>query len=149
VIAVYQQMEPQTSLVQRIFSRFVWLVRDSQFEFTEFRASLIALAWGLWLLNPLWSTFASSHSFDAMAHIAPEAAWGGAIAAIGAIQMLAFAGEHRRARIIACALGVFVWAVVAAMFGLANLASTGVPAYSLFVLDNAWALWRLVGRKDG
>jgi drug/metabolite transporter superfamily protein YnfA len=141
---MYQHQEP--TLAQRIIGRFVWLLRDSEFEFAEFLSSFAMLSHGIWLLAPWWHTFASSPSYHAMAYVAPEWAWGLVMALIGAAQMAAFVGEHRLSRVTAAWGGIFIWGAIALMFWLGNPDSTGALAYLLFCLASAWALWRLAAK---
>lgn len=146
---MYQYQEPQPTIAQRIARRFVWLVRDSEIEFAEVQSALALVLWGFWLWNPHWQTFASSKSFDAMAHIAPEWVWGSVMLAIGLLQIAAFVGEHIKIRVAACSGGAFIWTTITVMFAQANIASTGTPAYTLFTLSNLWALLRLARLARG
>lgn len=138
-----QYQEERLSISQRVVRRFVWLLRDGQFEFAEFLSALALIGWGFWLLAPWWETFNSSPSFQAMAYVAPEWVWGATVAILGLCQMAAFVGEHRNVRIATALGGVFIWSSVSLMFGLGNIASTGAIAYALFALSSLWALWRL------
>lgn len=147
---MYQLPEPRLTLAQRvrqiaeqIILRFVWLARDSEIEFAEVLSAFALVLWGFWLWNPVWETFASSKSFDGMASIASEEMWGGVMLLLGIFQTIAFVREHARMRVAACTGGVFIWATITTMFADANIASTGVPAYTLFTLSNGWALIRL------
>jgi hypothetical protein len=147
MLEMYQQIEPEQGIVQRALQRLKRLLQDADFEFTEFKNALLAILYGAWLLNPTWHTFASSHSYDAMAWLAPEEVWGTLICVLGLLQMLGFVGERRRMRQRASGVGVFVWASITTALWLANPASTAVPVYGLFTFSSAWSLWRLASKN--
>jgi hypothetical protein len=144
---MYQHMETEPGLVQRVVQRLTRLLRDADFEFTEFKNALLAILYGAWLLNPATHTFASSHSYGAMARLAPEEMWGALICALGLLQMLGFVGERRRMRTVTSGVGVFAWASITTALWLANPASANVVVYGLFTLSSAWSLWRLASKN--
>lgn len=145
---MYQQAQPEQTIIQKAMERFVWLLNDSHFEYAEFQNAAVGIFWGAWLLNPHWQTFASSKSFDAMSHWAPEEVWGVAILLLGLLQMGAFIREHRHLRMAGTLSGVFVWFSIGIAFGLVNIASTGVVVYPLLGLGAGWSFWRLLVSDD-
>jgi hypothetical protein len=107
--------------------------------------AVIAVAWGLVLLDPRFQTFTSAVVFRVMAQIAPESAWGSVYLAFGIISLIVTKYEpvyllgcqliHGR-RVIAI-LGVFAWTVLSLDYGLGSPANTAYVIYAGLALISA------------
>lgn len=128
-------------------ARLISLLRQTDPDFTELLSGVIGFFWGLWLLNPLWETFASGRGFAAMAAIAPEEYWGAAILAGGMFQIYAVLREELGMRFFAAMGAVATWALVASMIAVSNFAGTGIVVYSMICISQLWAAWRIADRQ--
>lgn len=120
----------------------------------EVFTSVVAVFYGIWLVIPLWDSF-SSLSYQAMARLAPEELWGSLICLIGASQLVLMYRhsfhdkENSRARSYISAMATSVWFFVATMFIVSNIATTGVPVYSLIAAASCLNTIRLAQHSYG
>lgn len=141
-----QQRSAAQRVAFRVAQRLWWVVARSEFYILEALVGLGAAGWGLWLANPYWHSFASSPSYEAMAHYAPEEVWGLALLALGLAQVGAAGAQLLLARRILSLLAVFVWLFVSVMFVSANVASTASVMYPVLeALPNVIIFLRLSG----
>lgn len=126
-------------------NQLAWIVTQSHFEFSELGSGTAGVLVGAWLLVPSWATFASSHTYDAMALLAPEWTWGAGILALGVVQVAGvLAKEPRRLRLGAALGATALWAFVLAMFLMSNPASLSNVWAILFFVFNVRAFLRLL-----
>lgn len=89
--------------------------------------------YGLWLLLPV-NSFANSVSYEAMAELLPEWAWGVLFLTAGGVMLT---GVLKRRRVWQ-EQGVFalcvLWAIVFGSMAAVNWASTGIPTYFMLSL---------------
>ena len=103
-------------------------------------------AWGLWLCNPAIDF--TRPAYEIMAAFLPQYGWGGLIAALGVVQMVALYREDRllRRRVLFCQF--VVWVLIAIAIGWRNFYSTGFTTY-FWIAANHGALWlRLAGHEQ-
>lgn len=112
--------------------RLFGVIPDADTELLELLLGLLATLWGLGLLNPWSHTFVSAPGFSAMALLAPEWAWGVAVAVLGLLQLGGLRGRHPQARRVGALGGLFVWAFVGVMIFRGNWAGLG------------WIIWGVV-----
>lgn len=109
-------------------------------------SALAKIGWGIWLL--LFNVFASSHSYDAMAHFADEELWGVFMLLIGLLQFyfIIFVRINIPAIKLMQYISFGIWIYIATMVTIANYQSTGVPAY--FVLAVIEGLNLFIGEEN-
>lgn len=116
-------------------------------RFTETDMEMVlavsALAWGLWVLNPLQDTFTSTPSFQALAQFGPEWAWGMTVALLGAWQLLAALYGSPAVRQVAAWGMLLMWLFLAMLFAVGNVRGTGLPLFSTDALFEGVIIWRL------
>ena len=116
-------------------------------EYIEMMSGMLALFWGIILLLP-FDTFSSTPSYFAMQTIAPEIAWGLAVAIGGMAQMISVLFLSNYARKLTAGISIFIWWFVAGMFIVSNSISTAVPVYSIIALSSSWSFIRLLQRHN-
>lgn len=88
-----------------------------------------AISWGLWLLAPWWTVFASTPTFAVMHGIAGEEVWGAAPTLLGIVLLVGLARHSyamRRGALMGLAL---MWLAFWAALVLGNWQSTATPVY--------------------
>lgn len=101
---------------------------------TELSMYLAALLWGIWMLLPQ-DTFASSPAtWQIVADIAPEWAWGLAMIVSSAVGIIGVYSRHVRRRRVALAALACLWFAIWLCFVMSNWRSTGVITYLWFVI---------------
>lgn len=135
---MHQEMRPTLSFGARLRA----LLLDHDFEPTEAISGIAATGWGLIVLLPV-ATFGTSHTYDAMASLAPEWAWGLAVLLVGILQLLTLLLDWHSWRRHTAFLAFCAWLFMSVMFIRANAASTATAIYPTMALAAAWAYWRL------
>jgi hypothetical protein len=114
----------------------------------EYQHACMMGAWGLWLLNPSWDTFANP-TYAMLAAIAPEQIWGVFSICIAVIRVgaLIINGRYCRTPLFrfACSmLGVIWWLVLIWLFYLVPQANpaAGYAFYPIFVTFELISCWR-------
>lgn len=107
---------------------------------SELSLPLFAVSWGLWLTLPV-ETFASSHTFDAMAQLAPELVWGVFALLVGIVATAMPLLELRglillKARFYLSMIQAAMWMFIVVMFVQANFSSTATAIYSTLTLQS-------------
>ena len=118
---------------------------------TEWLFAGMMIAWGSWLLVPLWRTFDVAQ-YAVLRELASENVWGAWSVAIGMVRCAALYinGSHYRTPLIRalCAfLGMFWWVTLSFLFlstPQANPAA-GFAWYPLFIVFEGICLWRAAG----
>lgn len=111
--------------------------------------SLIAVAWGLWLLVPWWEVFDVSTSYDAFS-VLPENAWGLIAFLVGAAQLASVLSCRRKARRATAMVATGFWCFVVMAFVLGDFRSTATAIYPFIALANMVVFLRLnpAGNKE-
>src|SRR5690348_9984095 len=100
---------PDLRMSQRIGLRLADILWHRHFELAELVGAVVWMLWGLALLNPWGSTFASSNAYRALIYVLPyESVWGLWAFALGLSQLGAMLYEVRWWRIIAGGM-LFGW----------------------------------------
>jgi hypothetical protein len=129
---------PRIRRPHHLVARLCWLLTGVAPEPIELLASLAALFFGLRLLDPQTSTFASSGSFIAMAAIAPESHWGLFMVALALFHLGALLAEVRWRHHTIFALGA-LFTFLSVMFARSNPASTATVIYPVWAVSAYWA----------
>lgn len=116
----------------------------------EAMTAVEAILWGGWLVLP-FSTFSSSPAFAYLDRWAPEAAWGCAALALGALQLVAIWLSLRngeplpRLRWPMAWLMVVLWSLTDGAFWVSSLPSTATVTYLVFSLAALWSALAIAG----
>jgi len=128
---------------QRITKRLDDLLWRRDFDSAEFVMGIIAMIWGLWLLNPAWDSYVSTPSYAPLETLAPEWIVGVGMFMVGAAQIVALLLEARSWRRATALMMVSAWVFIGVTFGYANIASTEGPVCLTYALAEIWAFLRL------
>ena len=115
-----------------------------QRKYLEFFPALFEILWGLWILNPLESTFKISSAYTLMASIAPEWVWGLVLLAIGIFQMIVIFTPNLRLRLVSSVICLFIFVVMAFLILAGNVGSVTIPTYLVFALCEWFAYTELL-----
>lgn len=112
----------------------MYLLFETKTSRSEFGLGLLAFNWGFWLLLPA-DTFGSSHTFSAMAQMAPEWVWGTGFLLVGVLQMhfgtqyIRGGGAYWNTRYRISVAATAVWTFTMMMFARANFWTTATVIY--------------------
>jgi hypothetical protein len=137
-----QEQEPRASLALMVAHRIRALLLDYDFEIAEAIVGMAAFGWGFIVALPL-STFGSSPTYATMLELAPEPIWGFCMAMLGLAHLYVLILNHLTWRKRLAFFSCCVWIFIAALFIMANPASTATFIYPLLAATAAWAYWRL------
>lgn len=90
--------------------------------------------WGVWIANPIWSTFDTADVFDAMADSAPEELWGGLAILVGLVIIHGVVKRSYRSLVTGALSGFFFWIIVTTFFFLGNWQNTGGITYLMIAV---------------
>lgn len=118
----------------------------------EWMFAAMMTVWGLWLLNPYFTTF-TSPSYAPLATLFPEWVWGAWSVSIGTVRLIALYinGRYRRTPIlrIVCAVLGMAWWIVLIYLVAAQGAPFNPPAgfswYFVFVIFEGISCFRAAG----
>lgn len=117
-------------------------MKTKQFHFLPIEvASTLMFFWWALILLVSTNTFSTSHSYDVMANLMPEWAWGLLCLHNGILQLV---GMHKidekkhKHKKIGLLIATGFWIFVATMILLGNTATTGTGTYFLFGCLNGW-----------
>ncbi len=113
----------------------------------EVYAAGAAVIWGAILLTPPADTFASAISYSVLAHLAPEAVWGLALAGLGTAQAWALLADAARGRRVGALAGWGWRGFVGATLILANPATIAGWIYLWMAAGEWWTAVRLGGSR--
>jgi hypothetical protein len=100
----------------------------------ELWAGTLTLVWGIWLLIP-WDTFSDSRSYDLMAHVMPEWAWGSAFTIIGTMKVYAFFCCSQRVRRKMVLLLIFLYSILyGSIIAAVPISKSASPILILFII---------------
>lgn len=160
-IDMFEQQPAQIQEQSQVLLRLRELLRDKDFEASEFVSGFAAFGWGimlllpylsLWLGEPYIGGFSRSPTFKVMAEIAPEWVWGGAMVIAGAVQLVAAFCDYeawacrinwRAVRYYTALLLIALWAFISITFIRANPGATSTAVYPIFAASDIWVYWRL------
>lgn len=128
-------MTPHPSLRFRLAMSDTWLL--------EVFLSLYTIIWGAWFLNPFSDAFNASATAYAILREFPggEAAFGGAVVALGTWKLIALARWSAQARSLACAFVGIFWLIIALVVGIpTHWLASQIPAFLLVAFAN-WFCW--------
>lgn len=131
--------EEEASFLVRLLGRAVL--------YPEWHNAVIAILWGLWVLNPWADAFANAPAFTITIRVAPE--WMYGTVALGLGMSKAFAlGSHRPflRKQVALLLALF-WFSISILVALSFPASVAVVVYFGYAGSCALAYLRLAGDK--
>lgn len=126
-----------------LVARLARMFRATEPLAIELVSGFLGFWWGLWLLLPLWDTFATTASFAFMASVAPEWLWGAVIMIGGGFQVTVVILGNPIWRWRAALGAVATWGLVAGMLATANVGGTGTVTYSIICISQMWACWRI------
>ena len=111
-------------------------------------SAVLAIIWGAWVTNPRVDTFASAPSvYQTMLWVCPsELAWGLMVLIGGIVQLYAVWSGRHRIRMVATFAGAMTWLLLALMFAVGDLRSTGCAVFTLIFLASARTYLKL-GRE--
>lgn len=117
-----------------------------ELRYVEYLLASLAMCWGIWLLLP-WEAFPSTPTYAVMHKIVPEAVWGGALFANGAVLLCGLWRLSYRVRRWALLSLFILWLMVwlALLFG--NWRSTATAVYIHAAVFCALAYLRLPRSK--
>jgi len=104
------------------------------------------MTWGLWLCNPRIDFTLEAYAVLAM--MAPQHAWGGTIAALGLVQMIALYRENRKWRKYVLCAQLTIWLLVAFGLGIRNFYSTALTTYFWIAILHGVFWLRLAGSDE-
>jgi hypothetical protein len=109
---------------------------DSHRRYIETIPALYAFVWGLWILFP-WKSFETSLVYSEMARLAPEWLWGTFYAALGFFQLLVYALDKPKLRIIGMVISMFAFINLTIFAAFGNYQSTASPSFFVMAIA-AW-----------
>jgi hypothetical protein len=112
-------------------------------EPTELGLGGMSTLFGLWLLNPMLSTYAAAPSFRLLAAIAPEWFWGLWFLALGVTRLWSLKHGTLIARRNTGFVTALFWFVLWAGFTMANPAATATVVYAVIDAAAIWVWVRL------
>jgi len=130
---------PRAWITQRL-DDLLWR-RD--FDSAEFLTASIAVVWGLWLLNPLWTTYTVSPSYAALALLVPEEVLGTGMVIVAISQIIALIFDARAWRRVTALAMAGAWTFAGISFLWSNVPDSSGPTYVLLALAETWAFLRL------
>jgi len=113
------------------------------FDSAEFLTAMIAVVWGLWLLNPAWITYTVSPSYAALALLVPEEILGAAMVVVALSQIVALLIDARCWRRVTALMMAAAWMFAGISFLWSNVPDSSGPTYVLLALAETWAFLRL------
>ena len=117
------------------------ILRTADPRIIGFCNALYAFWWGFWLLLP-FHTFGVSTVYQTMAAMGPEWVWGGIYLVVGLSYILALMFN----RPVWCKrisyVNLFLWLLLAAMYGIGDYRGLGVIIYSVMALSAGWVCVR-------
>jgi hypothetical protein len=126
----------------KLLDHVIDLICRRDFEYAELQGGVIAVLWGVWLLNPWVQVFADD-AWSRIAVIAPEHAWGGALVVIGLCQLVALLKQSYRWRRVGAISAAAVWLALGVLLALARPYRLGVPSAWMFFVGASWGYLRI------
>lgn len=116
---------------------------QKQTAVAEFLMGATAFLWGIWLVNPLWDTFALP-SFAGFASFGSEMLWGCIYATIGLLVILSSMTKYLRVRQFLAFVQMLMWVFASVGFALVVPENTAVPVYFMLSVISFWLYIRLM-----
>lgn len=135
--------------MRKFADRIIAIALYSPTERAELFIGLMAILWGLVLLNPYGAAFASTPTFSAMAQVARENVWGSGAFVTGTITFLALGSDWRAVRRWCAFAHALAWSFIAAMLAIGNPLGTGWVVYGLVAATAFLIFLRLGPRRYG
>jgi hypothetical protein len=106
-------------------------------RFSVLLAGFYSFMWGLWVANPMWSTFPQSPVYEVLSWSGSEFAWGLIQMAVGVGLILA-AFDSLRFIKYATFAGFISWLLIAISFAISNFQSPGMWVTGYLAATNAY-----------
>ena len=149
---VFTDMEPRPFVVlkskegtvlRRIWQRIVDLLLVRDFQYSELQGSLIAMFWGLWLLNPWTDVFSTYSGYQILGKILPEMLWGAIFTVIGLIQLLGLLWHNQGMRRNGSFAAALLWMIVWLSLARSSPWFLSTPTTFMFFVGAAWGYLRI------
>lgn len=130
---------------ERFFTIFKFVINQVK----PIEVALIASAywWSFILIVPT-ETFDSAKAYSAMANLAGEEVWSGLFFIVASINLYSMIFERFPLRVIGLIASTGLWAFVATMFAIGDIATTGTGIYFIVACLNAFVVYK-VGEQHG
>lgn len=129
----------------RVFTVFKFVINQVK----PIEAAIVAsLLWWSFILAVPTSTFDSAKAYSAMSNVAPEEVWSVIFFILAIVNLYGMISEAFQARMLGLICSCGLWAFVATMFAISDIATTGTGIYFIVACLNAFVVYK-VGEQRG
>jgi hypothetical protein len=122
--------------------RVAEITDSNSYAFSIYHLSLLTFLWGIWLILP-FGTFTNVASYEALAKLGSEFAFGVIAAGIAIAKIHFLILKKRISLALLCLMNGYLWILVGFSFFAANISNTGGLVYVMLGLYELWLYKRL------
>lgn len=111
-------------------------------------AIVASLLWWSFILAVPINTFDSAKAYSAMSNVAGEEVWSVVFFILAIVNLYGMISERFQVRMLGLILSCGLWAFVATMFAISDIATTGTGIYFIVACLNAFVVYK-VGEQRG